>query len=157
MMSKKCLFLLGLITFFITTDATGGDTRWKLISVSDDQILDCISREYIDTKSILGNPKGIIRVWTKTIFEPKNPKDPSSGLMEEAKFLSEVDCSGRRTRLLQSSMKLRDGTLRYGDIEHNTDGLYGQWQDVMPDTPNERFFESVCREARKVKHKGKRK
>lgn len=127
------------------------DNRWKMVSKSEDQFYRNVV--YLDIKSITGDPKYIMGIWTKSISTRKDTSD-NLPYIEEAKAYSEIDCANRKTRLLKMFIKFNDGTISYQDTENNNSSSYGlktfgQWTDVMPETPNEKEFLSICDQARR--------
>lgn len=139
------LLLLGALFPLIAAEpriAWGAGPEWVLVDENPD------SSFYYDKSGITKPREGIIRVTVRVVYTPEGKADtlellkPAEGYdnLFETRYLYDLDCKGRKGRLLRVAHLDEAGTqLKVFDLVDKT-----EWEDIPPDVRIGEVAESEC-------------
>lgn len=114
------VFALGLAMPAVAAD-------WVLVDINNDKVM------FGDADSRTDN-----RAWFETRFA-KPQKYGNGKFYDKAKMLEEMDCSGKRHRILTATVYSKSGK----SIGSET-ASYAEWSYVIPGTVGESMYKFVC-------------
>lgn len=121
----KKMLCLAVFALGLATPAVAAD--WVLVDINNDNIT------FGDADSRTDN-----RAWFETRYT--KPKKTSDGkFYNTAKTLEEMDCSGKRHRILTVTAYSKSGNSIGSDTRS-----YAEWDYVIPGTVGENMYKFVC-------------
>ena len=121
----KKMLCLAVFALGLATPAVAAD--WVLVAINNDVVI------LGDADSRTGN-----RAWVEMRFA--KPQKYGNGKFYNAiRALEEIDCSGKRSRILTATLYSKSGN----PIGSETPS-YAEWRYVIPGTGEEGMYEFVC-------------
>jgi hypothetical protein len=132
---KLGVILIGLAIFGYM-EVWGAD--WKLFSSIDEADL------YYDVESITHPSKGVVRVWTKSVYTGESASEIVVRVGEEYKNvtssvdLKEINCSERKYRIVFTAYYSTDGIL-------DSESKVTEWRYIAPKAVLDKLLKALCK------------
>ena len=139
-MGKRYGVILAVFTLTLFSYAEGWGADWKVYSSTDYGI-----RSY-DAESMIRPSKGVVRVWTKLLYNEKAITDTVKEKGDMYKTLSytmvfdEFICAEKEKRLLALIDYSTDGKILF-----SANYKESKWSFIVPESVGESLYNAVCK------------